>query len=1473
MRFYTNRALKIRSLLLGVGLIASLCSSGQGTWHTLNHLAPHYNAGVMLLLTDGTVMCKTSSGGSGQGTRWDKLTPDINGSYRNGTWTTLAAMNDDRLYFSSQVLKDGRVYVAGGEYGSGGSKSEVYDPLTDTWTMCPTLSGGEVISDANSEIMDDGTVMQAVVGSGSRHIYFYHPATNTYTTGPSSFGSSNESAWAKLPDNSILFVDISSTNSERYIPSTNSWVHDGTVPVSLYDPFGSEMGGAFLLPDGRAFYIGAYGSNALYTPSGSASPGTWATAPATPGAQGAPDAASAMMVNGKVLFAVSPVPTSADHFPPPTAFYEYDYVSNTITLVGAPSGGFSMANSCYITNMLDLPDGTVLFCNQGDDQYYQYVPSGSPLTSGKPTVANIFRVDCDTFMATGTLFNGISEGASYGDDWQMNSNYPIIRLKSGANVYYARTTNWNSTGVMRGSSPDTTTFVLPAGLPVGSYTLEVVANGIASDPFPVNTSIAISPSSSSFCAGLSNTLTDVWSGGVWSSANTAIATVNASSGVVTGVSAGTTTITYTIGACFATATVTINTSPGPITPPGAINICQGGTTTLGDGTFGGSWSSSNTAIATVGASTGIVSGVSTGSATISYLVSGCPALKDVTVNPLPGATITAVGTTTICSGGSVVLNANTGAGYTYQWFLGGSPISGATNFSLLASSAGNYTVTVSSPFGCNSTSVITTVTIGTSPTATITPAGPTVFCTGGSVVLNANTGVGLTYQWQLGASPIVGATASSYTASTGGSYTVIVTNSTGCSTTSSATTVTVNPGPGATITPAGPTTFCVPGSVVLNANTGPGITYQWQLGGVDIPGAVASSFTASATGGYAVIVSLGACVVTSPSVAVTALSASAGTITGPSAVCIGQTITLADATTGGSWSSSNPAIATINSSGVVTGLSAGVVVMSYTVSNMCGIATTTRSISVSVGTAVGPILGALTVCPGGTTVLSDVTPGGVWTSSNPAVATVGTSSGIVNAISIGVSNISYSVTSLSGCVTSSTAVFNVSSTFSAAISPAGATTFCTGGNVLLNATTGSGYTYQWKKNGANIAGAVSASYVANTTGLYTVLITAPGGCNTLTAPVSVTVTSGSIVVPSVGFSASPGTIFCLATSPATFIASSTNGGSAPIYQWYVNGAVVGSGGLYSYTPTAGDIVKCELTSNATCAFPTTVSHSETITVSAMQTPSVTITASSPIICHGESATFTAVPVFGGSSPSYNWTLNGVNVWGGAAYTYVPAEGDILICTMTSNYPCLVTSTAASIAYTVHVQSTIPNSINIYASNISIAPGASDTFVAVAPYGGTSPVYQWRINGAPVPGATNAMFITTSLMDSMVVSCEVTSSNPCVFPRTELSSGLVVRVWGVGVHEVSNSGSNFTLVPNPNKGEFTIDGILRGGADSKVNIVITDMLGQAVYSHTATARNGKLHEQLSLSKSIARGMYMVSITSGEDHVVYHMVLSE
>ena len=298
---------------------------------------------------------------------------------------------------------------------------------------------------------------------------------------------------------------------------------------------------------------------------------------------------------------------------------------------------------------------------------------------------------------------------------------------------------------------------------------------------------------------------------------------------------------------FGQCSLSVSISAGATT-----TFCQGNNVVLSTTTTFDTYQWQKDGVDIVGATdqnyTAIVSG--------SYLVNVTAVLDcgssntiTVTVNPNPTINITPATATTFCSGGSVVLNATTGL-TTYQWQKDGVNIVGATEDNYTASTSGDYSVDVTNSNGCSSSSTATTVTVNPNPTIDITPATATTFCDGGSVVLNATTGL-TTYQWQKDGVDIVGATEDNYTASTSGDYSVDVTNSNGCSSSSTATTVTVNPNPTIDITPATATTFCDGGSVVLNATAGMD-TYQWQKDGVDIVGATEDNYTASTSGDYSV---------------------------------------------------------------------------------------------------------------------------------------------------------------------------------------------------------------------------------------------------------------------------------------------------------------------------------------------------------------------------------------------------------------------------------------------------------------------------------------------------------------------------------------------------------------------------------------------------------------------------------------------
>jgi hypothetical protein len=474
-KFQSSGLLSVHSLLatLLAGFAAIIPRpAGAFGWGPAS--SPPSATALMLLLSDGRVMAQ-QSGGNG----WYALTPDGTGNYANGSWGTLHSMNDSRTFYSSQVLRNGNVFVAGGEYGSGGAKAEVYNPLVDNWFPTPTAGVG--FADSQSALLPNGNVLVSPVSwlpYAQWVSFIYDPDANSWSAGTSSLQYQDEATWVKLPDDSILTLDgFGDTSTERYIPALNQWIPDRNVPVQMFSAGNNEIGAAFMLPDGRAFFLGGTGHTLFYTPSGNTNQGTWSRGSDIPLGRVAQDAPAAMMPNGKILCEVS---SPANHNP--VYFYEYDPVADVFTSVGSPTGGASDSATSDDTYMLVLPTGNVLFSDTGGSLYiYQY--SGSPVPAGKPAINSISWNANGSLHLMGTLLNGISSGAAYGDDAQMATSYPLVRYTDGGgNVSYARTHNWSSSGIMTGNQVLSTEFSVPPTLAPGAYSLVTVANGIASDP-------------------------------------------------------------------------------------------------------------------------------------------------------------------------------------------------------------------------------------------------------------------------------------------------------------------------------------------------------------------------------------------------------------------------------------------------------------------------------------------------------------------------------------------------------------------------------------------------------------------------------------------------------------------------------------------------------------------------------------------------------------------------------------------------------------------------------------------------------------------------------------------------------------------------------------------------------------------------------------------------------------------------------
>jgi PKD repeat protein len=554
----------------------------------------------------------------------------------------------------------------------------------------------------------------------------------------------------------------------------------------------------------------------------------------------------------------------------------------------------------------------------------------------------------------------------------------------------------------------------------------------------------------------------------------------------------------------------------------------------------------------------------------------------------------------ICQGQTVsYTNTSTNSPTSYSWtFTGGTPSSSTqANPVVTYNTPGTYTVSMTATNGAGPNTVTMTnyVTVNPTPSApTISAAGPTTFCSGGSVVLNSTAGT--SYLWSNGA------TTPSITVTTAGTFTCQVTNASGCqSTASNSISVTVNPTPSApTISAAGPTTFCSGGSVVLNSTAG--TSYLWSNGATtpSITVTTAGTFTCQVTNasGCQSTASNSISVTVNPTPSAPTISAA-----GPTTFCSGGSVVL-NSTAGTSYLWSNGA-----TTSSITVTTAGTFTCQVTNASGCQ-STASNSISVTVNpTPSAPTIsaaGPTTFCSGGSVVLNSTAGTSyLWsngaTTSSITVTTAGT--------------YTCQVTNASGC--QSTASNSISVTVNPTpsaptISAAGPTTFCSGGSVVLNSTAGT--SYLWSN------GATTSSITVTTAGTFTCQVTNASGCqSTASNSISVTV-NPTPSAPTI--SAAGPTTFC---SGGSVVLNSTAGTS---YLWS-NGATTPS-----ITVTTAGTFTCQVTNASGCQ--STASNSISVTVN--PTPTLSLGSSSnPSACGSNTGSVTL-----------SGTGTGTLSWSGAA---------------------------------------------------------------------------------------------------------------------------------------------------------------------------------------------------------------------------------
>ncbi|MBX2905943.1 MAG: proprotein convertase P-domain-containing protein [Taibaiella sp.] len=1194
--------------------------------------------------------------------------------------------------------------------------------------------------------------------------------------------------------------------------------------------------------------------------------------------------------------------------------------------------------------------------------------------------------------------------------WSLTINYTIP-----ANITWSPNTGlYTDAGMttLYAGTPTSTIYASPAAAgtvsTVTTYTVTASGGGcdvlssltVTANPLP-----ATIGGSLQVCEGLSTTLTNTDGGATWSSTNTGVATIGSASGVASGVAAGTSTISYTFNStgCARTSVLTVNPLPAAI--GGGVNVCVGSTSTLTDASAGGTWTSANSSVASVGLTDGVLTGNASGTTRVTYtLPTTCLISTVVTSNPVPTLTLTPTTAVQICpgestsafsassTGGNLVLlnqdfngtlgdwtvettlptadqwqivpvgfdgtsgdgssllqaaplnvggslvqtrlvspsfstvgfsnvtltfnqyviadagetiaveySTNGGSSWLpladystggisgnttwsasvpdatlalpvdatnqpdvrlrwyyvssfYGWFLdnikvsatmpaptyswtGGTELSCTTcaNPTITPASVGmnTYTVTATGLGNCTA-SAIASVSVNPLPAVI---GGTLEVCEGLTTTLT-NVDAGGTWASANATVATIDGTTGVATGHVAGTAEITYTLPTGCIRT---TILTVNPLPDAI---GGTLQVCEGLTTTLTDATtgGTWTSSNTTVADIDLNTGLVSGYVAG-TSTMTYTNSTTGCINT----AILTVNPLPATIGGTLAVCEGLNTTLTNADAGGTWMSANTTTATIgSSSGVATGGTAGMVMITYTLPTGC-----ITSSELTVNALPDAIAGTLQACEGLTSTLSDATSGGTWTSGSTSVATID-GAGVVTANAAGSSIITYTVTA-TGCIataeftvnplpatiggtqdvcegltttlTSATsgglwtsastgtatvdagtgvvtgvAAGNVDITYTIPTScyrvanvtvnplPAtigGATQVCEASTVTLTNADAGG---TWASS--DVAIATAGSSTGDVTGVLAgnvmVTYTLPTGCIT---------THNMTVNPlPVVYNVTGGGSYCFGGSGVVIGVSNTEAGTA--YNLYrggtLMGSLTGSGSAADFSSmTAAGTYTVLAVSPASCS--RAMSGDATVVILPLVTPSVTL-GSSPddTVCAGTSTTFTATASNAGSTPTYSWEVNGGSVTTtGSAHTYTPADGDVITVTVTSSETCPSPASVSASQTMVVVSNETPVATiaaqmgtMVLTSADTICQGSMVTYTASALFGGTSPSYTWYRNGIATTAAGDTYIYAPAKGDR--ITAKLNSNYRCPVVNNVTSNEIAIKVDSVYIPVVNIS---------------------------------------------------------------------------------------
>jgi gliding motility-associated-like protein len=342
------------------------------------------------------------------------------------------------------------------------------------------------------------------------------------------------------------------------------------------------------------------------------------------------------------------------------------------------------------------------------------------------------------------------------------------------------------------------------------------------------------------------------------------------------------------------------------------------------------------------------------------------------------------------------------------------------------------------------------------------------------------------------------------------------------------------------------------------------------------------------------------------------------------------------------------------------------------------------------------------------------------------------------------------------------------------------TTVCQSSPVKFTATpvnAGTSVSYHWLVNGAN-AGTNSDTFIAsalNDQDKVTCKISTTGAaCSgpAIAIANTITITVGKNLTPAVILGQT-----ITNSCGVTFVASPVFAGTAPVYQWKLNGIPAGTNSdtFIDQTPTVGDVITCTVTNTTSCSANPSATQSIVISLASLPVPSVTIQATpGNLICPGSAVTFKATANNVNANATYSWLVNGATQTGATTSTFTTAalnNNDVVTCKVNNPDPCLGNQIYTYPGIKITILPVIKPIVTINASGNSVCAGTPLSFtVNASPL--ATPSYQWQINGNNV-GTDNTTFTSTGIKNGDMVTCIVNNQSGCTPPVASTPISMII----------------------------------------------------------------------------------------------------